>query len=219
METRPAVGIPDFLVVDTCVLISNVLRRLVLGLASSACFEPAWSGVIGDEWKRNAARLWGVPPEDIEAQWDDLQLAFPHADQGDIHAFKLGLHRSDPKDWHVIAVARAILHERPIESVGILTRNIRDFNRSELRSHGIVLFDPDVFLVKCWSQFPERLQALFELLATDALAADRPVEALETVLKRERLFRLNRLCMGQEARHVDVDGGPLGVSPKPGNRL
>ncbi|MGB3290390.1 MAG: PIN domain-containing protein, partial [Burkholderiaceae bacterium] len=75
---------PETIVLDTCVLISNVLRRAFLHLGAQGCFQLAWSPVIGDEWRRNAARLWGVSAEDVQEQWDALQIAFPLADQGDV---------------------------------------------------------------------------------------------------------------------------------------
>src|SRR5690554_5944077 len=94
--------IPGIIVLDTCVLLSNVLRRMFLRLAEQGCFVPVWSERIGGEWRRNASRIWGVPLEDIETQWADLQQAFPQACQGDVSQYEAGLHRSDPKDWHVI---------------------------------------------------------------------------------------------------------------------
>lgn len=186
-------GLPDILVIDTCVLISNVLRRLLLRLAEHGCFQPAWSPVIGDEWRRNASRVWDVPIADLELQWEALQTAFPMADQGDVAAFKEGLKRSDPKDWHVIAAALAAQARRPGCSVAVVTRNIRDFNRSELRQRGLQLFDPDQLLLRCWESNPELVRSQCALIAADALQAGREAEALDSVLRRERLFRFNRV--------------------------
>lgn len=200
--------LPQILVIDTCVLISNVLRRLLLRLADQACFQPAWSSVIGDEWQRNAARLWGVSASDIQTQWLALQADFPHADQGEITAFKAGLRRSDPKDWHVIAAARAAKSRaagvpaagnpaagNPVAgaSAGIVTRNVKDFNRTELRGYGLTLFDPDELLVRCLLQYPLQAAAAFDEIPNFALAPGNELESLEVILKRERLFRLNRL--------------------------
>ncbi len=187
-------GLPDVVVLDTCVLISNVLRRLLLRLAQQDCFKPAWSAVIGDEWQRNASRIWDVPLPDIALQWAELQRDFPNADQGDVNVFKNDLRRSDPKDWHVIAAARAVKAKNPDVSVAVLTRNIKDFNRTELRNLGLELFDPDQFLVRCWTQNPQLMRELFELIPADIEAVGKTPEPLEAVLKRERLFRLNRLC-------------------------
>ncbi len=100
-------AIPGLLVLDTCVLLSNVLRRVFLHLADQGCFLPVWSHRIGSEWRRNAQRIWGVPAADIETQWCELQAAFPGACQGDVSPYEAGLQRSDPKDWHVIAAGRA----------------------------------------------------------------------------------------------------------------
>lgn len=186
-------AIPQIVVLDTCVLISNVLRGVLLRLARQACFEPAWSEVIGDEWRRNAARIWDVPPESVAQQWAELQALFPAADQGDVALFKEGLAYSDPKDWHVIAAARAVLAKRPDVSIAVVTRNMRDFRRSELRALGIGLMDPDQFLVGCWGEDQERVLASLEQVPLELVAAGRELEPLDAILKRERLFRLNKL--------------------------
>ncbi|MGB6104525.1 MAG: PIN domain-containing protein [Pusillimonas sp.] len=186
--------LPQVVVLDTCVLISNVLRQALLHLAEQGCFEPAWSTVIGDEWRRNAARLWAVASDDIDAQWQALQRDFPRADCGDVSAFKEGLQRSDPKDWHVIAAARSAQAARQEASVGIVTRNIRDFNRSELRGLGLTLLDPDQLLLRCWEQRPQAIAGLFDVLPGYAQSPGRELEPIAAILKRERLFRFNKVC-------------------------
>lgn len=206
--TQQASSLPDVVVIDTCVLISNVLRSLLLHMAAQGCFRPAWSAVIGDEWQRNAARLWGVSAIDIGAQWEVLQQSFPDADQGDITAYKTDLRRSDPKDWHVIAAARAAKLRHPDWSVAVLTRNIRDFNRTELRGLGLDLFDPDQFLLRCWMRWPDLLRGLFGKLQTDFEAAGKVADSVDVILKRERLFRLNRLRSISETARGEVTGGP-----------
>lgn len=180
-------------VLDTCVLISNVLRGVMLRLAQDGCFEPAWSPIIGDEWRRNASRIWQVPLESVTTQWDELQLQFPCADQGDVAKFKDGLVYSDPKDWHVIAAARAVLAQEPKASVDIVTRNIRDFRRSELRGLGIGLLDPDQFLVGYLGSHRPQVQASLDCVPDELVAAGRELEPLDVILRRERLFRLNKL--------------------------
>lgn len=197
LAARPAPAvrppIPQVLVLDTCVLISNVLRQMLLRLATLACFSPAWSPVIGDEWRRNAARLWNVSEDEISAQWLALQEAFPDADQGDVSLFKAGLRRSDPKDWHVIAAARAAQARGGNPRVGVVTRNIKDFNRSELRGFGLDLYDPDDLLVRCWQQYPASASDAFQAIPEYARVPGNDTEPLAVILKRERLFRLNRL--------------------------
>jgi len=185
--------LPDTVVLDTCVLLSNPLRWLLLRLGAQQCFRPVWSPVIGDEWRRNAGRAWGLDPADARARWDALQQLFPDASQEGIEPFKAGIARSDPKDWHVIAAGRAALALRPAARVAVLTRNIKDFNRAELRRLGLGLFDPDRFLARCLWRYPALLAALLDEMPQAAAAAGRPVEPLDAVLRRERLFRVNRL--------------------------
>src|SRR5690625_2064757 len=142
--------LPDVLVLDTCVLISGVLRSVLLGMARTGRVVPVWSAVIGDEWRRTAARLWQLPADDVAQQWHDMQDDFPDADVGDVSAYKAGLQRSDPKDWHVIAAGRVAMERYPGAVVAIITRNIRDFHRAELRQLGLYLFDPDQLLSRYW---------------------------------------------------------------------
>lgn len=186
-------AIPGLLVLDTCVLLSNVLRRVFLRLAAQGCFVPVWSERIGSEWRRNAARIWGVPAENVEEQWLALQQAFPQADQGDVAAYESGLRRSDPKDWHVIAAARAAKGHFPGRTAGIVTRNLKDFNRTELRGYGLTLFDPDDLLLRLHAAHPALVQALAAEIPAFAAPPGQAPDDLETILKRERLFRLNRL--------------------------
>src|SRR5690554_1117924 len=102
-------------VLDACVMISNVLRYLCLGLARA-------------------------------------QL------------FKEGLRYSDPKDWHVIAAARAAQENFSGRTVGVLTKNLKDFNKSELRRMGLVLWAPDQFLEGLWAEHARLLLSLLEAM-------------------------------------------------------
>ena len=192
---RPDGPLPRYAVIDTCVLMSTILKNLLLRLAQNNLFEPVWADYIGEEWRRNASRVWEVSEEEIAAEWQAMQDAFPQANMGVVHQFETGLARSDPKDWHVIAAGRAALSLYPARSVCILTRNLRDFNRSELRQFGLSLYSPDEFLVKCYEAEPDLLMQLLTLIPSDAAAIGRPAEPLEAVLRRERLFRLNNLIL------------------------
>lgn len=185
--------VPGILVLDTCVLLSNVLRRMLLRLAALGCFIPVWSGRIGEEWCRNAARIWGVPIRGVMMQWAAMQQVFPDADQGDVSRYEAGLQRSDHKDWHVIAAGRAAKSRYQGYTAAILTRNTKDFNRTELRGYGLALFEPDELLVRCHTAYPEHMASLMPDVPRLAMALDSEPDSLETVLKRERLFRLNRL--------------------------
>jgi len=187
-------AIPGILVLDTCVLLSNVLRRVLLHLAGHGCFIPVWSDRIGSEWCRNASRIWGVPLADIESQWASLQCEHPMANQGDVSHHEKGLHRSDPKDWHVIAAGRAAKSRYPSRTAAIVTRNIRDFNRTELRGYGMTLYEPDDLMLRLLAAHPDLVKELMPQVPELVAPPGQAPASLETILKRERLFRFNRLC-------------------------
>ncbi|MGG4773920.1 PIN domain-containing protein [Alcaligenaceae bacterium 429] len=184
-------------VLDACIMISNVLRYLCLGLARAKVFQPAWSPVIADEWRRNASRLWEVPEAQLQLDWDAWQLEFPLADQGNVQLFKEGLRYSDPKDWHVIAAARAAQENFAERPIGVLTKNLKDFNKSELRRLGLVLWAPDLFLEGLWAEHAHLLLSLLEAMPAAVRAPDKPLLSVSALLKRERLYRFNR-CYEQQ---------------------
>lgn len=188
---------PRVVVLDTCILISNVLRFISLELAEHGLFQPAWSPIIRDEWLRNAARLWQVERQELEQDWQHWEQLFPEADQGIIHNWKEGLQYSDPKDWHVIAAARAAQARFVGQPVSILTRNSKDFNRSELRRLGIERLEPDAFFCAFWEQAPAFMLTLLQRLPEAVKAPDKPALAVSELLKRERLFCLNKRYIAQ----------------------
>jgi hypothetical protein len=194
---------PHFVVLDACVLMSGVLRPALLTLAQAGRFRPLWSERIGLEWRRNAARLWDISPDVLESEWQLMQDQFPSADAGDVAPYEVGLRYSDAKDWHVIAAglagrARSGLPLRP--EVTVLTWNLKDFNRSELRRQGLDSSDPDRMLVRWWQEDPAALHGVLTDTLRDLAAQGRPRQGnLVETLRRERLFRLARLAEVHEA--------------------
>lgn len=183
---------PPIVVLDTCILISNVLRFISLSLATKGYFQPAWSPIIGDEWLRNASRLWQVERSQLALDWAQWQVNFPLADQGDIQPYKAGLQYSDPKDWHVIAAARAAQVRFPDRRVGILTRNTKDFNRGELARLHIERLQPDAFFCDLWSIAKNDFIEILRQMPEAIKAPDKKLFPLVELLKRERLFNLNQ---------------------------
>ena len=202
----PACGAPwdpPWLVLDACVLMSSIVRPLLLDLAREGWFRPLWSERIGAEWRRNAARIWGTPPAELERAWQAMQRAHPQADVGDAASYEVGLRYSDPKDHHVIAAglaarARAQLQGRP--TVRVLTWNLKDFNRAELKRQDMSAWDPDRQLAQWFELDPRRLAAALEQARRYALARGRD-EPLADTLHRERLFRTQRLLAASNQRN------------------
>jgi len=188
---------PPRITFDACVLMSGVARRLLLRLAEGGLLRPAWSERIGQEWRRNAARVWGTPPAALQAEWDDMQSRFPLACMAPAPEHETGLRYSDPRDWHVIGTARAALaaETAPLPRRGlILTWNLKDFNRSELRRLGLDALDPDRLLSQSWPAHGHAIRAALAQVAQDAASWGHRPEPLADTLRRERLFRLQRLA-------------------------
>lgn len=194
-------------VLDTCILISNVLRFLSLGLAKAGYFQPAWSPQIREEWLRNASRLWEVERSELEQDWALWEQWFPLADQGIVHNYQEGLRYSDPKDWHVIAAARAAQHSFPGGCVGILTKNTKDFNRSELKRLDIARWAPDAFFCELWPRAQAVFMPLLQQMPDAVRAPDKEPLSTEALLKRERLFELAKRYTAVNNGMVPLDLG------------
>ncbi|HEX7750422.1 MAG TPA: PIN domain-containing protein [Bordetella sp.] len=192
-EPSPA----PFVVLDACVLMSTVLRQLLLRTAQNGVFEPVWTERIGEEWRRNAARLWGASREILDDLWDAMNQAFPGAMESDTQAYETGLRYSDAKDFHVIAAglarrARCGLQRTPV--VQVMTWNLKDFNRSELRRQGLDVFSPDVMLARWWQAGEPALRSALKPVEQDYVALGREPLAQDAILHRERLYRLAKLA-------------------------
>lgn len=183
-------------VLDACALMPTISRRLLLRVAATGVYAPVWSARIGDEWRRNAARLWQMPLADLEAEWEAMNNAFPEADPGDPTPYEVGLKYSDPKDWHVIAAglarrARCTLQRTP--RVSVMTWNLKDFNKSELRRANISVATPDALLSHWFETDPALLEPVLLPVMDDAALVGRPGVDIASVLHRERLYRLAKL--------------------------
>ncbi|MDH0736035.1 PIN domain-containing protein [Achromobacter spanius] len=200
MTTQPAPA--PFIVLDACVLMSGILRRLLLRLAEAGVFTPVWTERIGEEWRRNAARIWDIPPEVLADFWAEMNASFPQANEVDTQVYEASLRYSDPKDFHVIAAglarrARCGLQQPPV--VQVLTWNLKDFNRSELRRQGLDVYNPDRMLVQWWQADPARMREAVAQIPADYVALDREPLPLSTILHRERLYGLKSLVARETA--------------------
>jgi hypothetical protein len=189
---------PPFVVLDACVLMSTLQRQLLLRVADQGVFQPIWTERIGEEWRRNAARLWQMPPAKLAAQWDAMNQRFPDAMEAGTDPYEVGLRYSDPKDFHVIAAglarrARCGLQRAP--AVQVMTWNLKDFDRSELRRQGLDVHSPDQLLADWWRAGSSRLDAAVQAVVADSIALGRKPEPLADTLQRERLYRLTRLSI------------------------
>ena len=146
-------------ILDANVLYPNLLRDLLLSLASAGLYYARWTSEINDEWTRN---LISNRP-DLEARvsmlLDLVNQSVPDCLVENYASLIDSLVLPDPNDRHVLAAAIAG------HADAIVTANLKDFPETVLAQHGIEAQHPDDFVMN-----------QLEL---------RPFEALE-VIKRVR---------------------------------
>ncbi len=179
------------LVLDACILMSGLLRPLLLNLAKAGLLVPLWTDKIGQEWQRNAARLWPIEPELLKNEWQLMQEQFPHSNMGDVTEFEVDLRYTDRKDKHVAATGIAGVSRQVAQPISVLTWNLKDFSRSELRKQQLGLIDPDRLLSQWWAAQSSQLQQHIDVTVEDLFSTGRRLpEPVVVMLKRDRLFRL-----------------------------
>ncbi|MEO0914344.1 MAG: PIN domain-containing protein [Pseudomonadota bacterium] len=168
---------------DACVLYPTVLREILIGAAERGYFTPLWSPRILEEWARAAAKL-GPEGEAVargeiaalRAGWAAAEVDYPADVEREILL-------PDANDAHVLAAAIGG------DADELLTFNLRDFPPRVLGRHGIVLRDPDGFLLELSHQeagFREVLEGVRR--RTEQISGRE--QPLKPLLKRLRLPRL-----------------------------
>jgi hypothetical protein len=165
---------------DACVLFPSVMREMLLGAAAAGGFAPVWSPRILEEWARATRRL----PEGAEAvargeiarmraNWPEAEVAVPEE-------LVAALSLPDPDDRHVLGAAIAG------GAAVLMTLNRADFPTRVLARHGILLREPDGFLL-------ELLGEGLDLAAVaEAVRARAGGPGLRPMLKRAGLPRLGK---------------------------
>lgn len=136
---------PGRALLDANVLYPAYLRDVLLQMTHIGLYEVRWSQLIEDELMDALARQNPDRSKDsLEYTRSRMNLAFPAAKVAgrkiDYLTAKLVL--PDPDDRHVLAAAIAGNCEV------IVTNNLRDFPRSNLRVHAIKALTPDQFLLQ-----------------------------------------------------------------------
>jgi predicted nucleic acid-binding protein len=128
---------------DACVLVPISLCDVLLDLADSSLFDPAWSETILNEVRKALVEKRGLAPERADHRIRQMASAYPHAS---ITGFEhlVGEVENHPKDRHVLAAA---IHGK---CGTIVTVNLSDFPHGSLTPHGIDAIHPDEFLTGLW---------------------------------------------------------------------
>jgi len=128
-------------ILDANVLYPNVLRDLLLSLASAGLYHARWTQRINEEWTRNlVANRPDIAPRVPEL----LQLvnqAVPDCLVDNYASLIDKLELPDPDDRHVLAAAIAG------HADAIVTANLKDFPTSALTPYHLEVQHPDDFVM------------------------------------------------------------------------
>lgn len=158
-------------ILDANVLYPNLLRDILLSLATAGLYHARWTALINEEWTRNLVKNRPEVQSKIGLLLDQVNLAVPDCLVENYEFLIDGLVLPDADDRHVLAAAIAG------HADAIVTSNLKDFPLKVMTGYGIEAQHPDDFIMN-----------QLEL---------RPFEALE-VFKRVRAKRRNPPCTAAE---------------------
>lgn len=171
-------------VLDTNILFSSALRRILLEIAEGGWFTPLWSDRILDEWRVTAGRK-GMGAG-VEAEIAALRAQHPEAEVICDDSLAATLHLPDPDDAHVLAAAITAGAEE------LLTQNVRDFPGPVLSAHGVLRRAPDEFLLEALAADPDLVGRAVAGALEEARVRVDPELTRRAFLKRARLPRLGK---------------------------
>ena len=130
-----------------------------------------------------------------------MQEQFPHSNMGDVTEFEAALRHTDRKDKHVAAAGIAGVVKQVAQPISVLTWNLKDFRRSELRRNELGLSDPDTLLARWWPDHHQLISSTIRAaIAQLVQEGRRQPDSTGNFLKRERLFRLATLYAEADIR-------------------
>jgi hypothetical protein len=195
-------------VADADVLFGATTRGLLIHLDYQGLMRLHWSATILEEMSRALVESGRKPDVPAARRHEQLMRAsLPHAQIDslvvDAQFDAVALAVRSKKDVHVAACAHAVLAAGcypDIQSIVLLTKNIRDFSAPKLAGLSIEVMRPDVFLINLIDRDMDGVVSAFDALratlrsrpASDALldrlAADgqsKSAAALRAALKRK----------------------------------
>lgn len=162
--------------IDACVLVPSLTRRLVLATGA----QPLWSAAILDEWRHAVAKLGPIEAAEVSTEIALLRARYPKAEVAVEAARVEALDLPDAEDRHVLAAAIAGQADE------LLTFNTKDFPLRALAAHGLIRRHPDEFLLEAASA---DAAPLLDILDAEQASTGRSHRAL---LRGSHLPRLSK---------------------------
>lgn len=148
-------------ILDANVLYPVRMRDTLLRFCEAGLFRARWSQMILDEWKRALLRRKPGLRANIEAQIEDMEIAFPEACVVGFADLIDTIHLPDPDDRHVVAAAIVADAEH------IVTENLKDFPPETVLKFGIEAVSADDFLASTFELYPSQATAALRRMRKD----------------------------------------------------
>jgi predicted nucleic acid-binding protein len=140
-------------ILDTSVLFPQLLRDMLLRVASHGLYRPLWSPDILRELGEKLHDSYPDRPPDAGRIFELMREAFPEAEIEGYATLQAAIALPDPADRHVVAAA-----VRGGADV-IVTNNLRDFPADVLGPLGLDAQSPDAFLLERFHERPDLVMA------------------------------------------------------------
>jgi len=165
-------------ILDANVLYPNLLRDLLLSLASAGLYHARWTSKINDEWTRNLIANRPDLASKVPLLLELVNQAVPDCLVENYASLIESLVLPDPGDRHVLAAAIAG------HADAIVTANLKDFPETVLAQHGIEAQHPDDFVMNQLELRPfEALEVIKRVRARMRHPARSAVELIELLEK------------------------------------
>jgi len=105
--------------------------------------------------------------------------------------------KTDAKDRHVAAAAMAARKRSGMVIVTIITWNLKDFDRTELKQAGLVAENPDIFLSRLLADSPEDVVAAFMQMRDNLRNPTKTTRECADTLAAQGLKKFARLILAR----------------------
>lgn len=144
-------------VLDACVIYSNVLRHIFMYMGVDGIFKPKWSATILNECFDNIKlNRPDISIHHLEKTRQLMDQSIPDAKVMNFSHLINSLSLPDENDRHVLAVAIHSKAER------IVTFNLKDFPEENILPYGIKAQHPDEFLTDLFFKNSEKIESMLE---------------------------------------------------------